>query len=207
MPRDLSRLVLASGNAGKLAELRELLADTRIELLSSRELGIDDPAETGLTFVENALIKARNACARTGLPALADDSGLCIDALQGAPGLISAHYAGEHGNHAANIERVLAAMQNIEEDARSAYFISVLVLLRHADDPAPLIAEGRWHGHILRAPRGAGGFGYDPIFCDPPSGLSAAELSAAEKNRHSHRARALQVLRAQLIDGDSSTTR
>lgn len=207
MPRDLSRLVLASGNAGKLAELRELLADTRIELLSSRELGIDDPAETGLTFVENALIKARNACARTGLPALADDSGLCIDALQGAPGLISAHYAGEHGNHAANIERVLAGMQNIEEGARSAYFISVLVLLRHADDPAPLIAEGRWHGHILRVPRGAGGFGYDPIFCDPQSGLSAAELPASEKNRCSHRARALRVLRAQLIGGDSSTTR
>lgn len=198
MPRELTRLVLASGNTGKLAELRSLLADTGVELLSSRELGIDDPAETGLTFVENALIKARNASARTGLPALADDSGLCVDALQGAPGLISAHYAGEHGNHAANIERVLAAMQNIEEDARSAYFISVLVLLRHADDPAPLIAEGRWHGRILRVPRGHGGFGYDPIFLDPQLGVSAAELPSAEKNQLSHRALALQKLRAQL---------
>lgn len=198
MRPELTRLILASGNTGKLAELRALLADTGVELLSSRELGIDDPAETGLTFVENALIKARNASARTGLPALADDSGLCIDALQGAPGLISAHYAGEHGNHAANIERVLAEMQNTDDHSRSAYFISVLVLLRHADDPAPLIAEGRWHGRILRVPRGHGGFGYDPIFLDPQLGVSAAELPPAKKNQLSHRALALQKLRGQL---------
>ena len=198
MPPEPTRLVLASGNAGKLAELRALLADTGIELLSSRELGIDDPAETGLTFVENALIKARHASALSGLPALADDSGLCIDALNGAPGLISAHYAGEHGNHAANIERVLAEMRNIDDHARSAYFISVLVWLRHANDPAPLIAEGRWHGRILRVPRGHAGFGYDPIFLDPQLGLSAAELPSAEKNQLSHRALALQKLRGQL---------
>ncbi len=198
MPPEPTRLVLASGNAGKLAELRALLADTGIELLSSRELGIDDPAETGLTFVENALIKARHASTLSGLPALADDSGLCIDALNGAPGLISAHYAGEHGNHAANIERVLTEMRNIDDHARSAYFISVLVWLRHANDPAPLIAEGRWHGRILRVPRGHAGFGYDPIFLDPQLGLSAAELPSAEKNQLSHRALALQKLRGQL---------
>lgn len=198
MPPEPTRLVLASGNAGKLAELRALLADTGIELLSSRELGIDDPAETGLTFVENALIKARHASTLSGLPALADDSGLCIDALNGAPGLISAHYAGEHGNHAANIERVLAEMRNIDDHARSAYFISVLVWLRHANDPAPLIAEGRWHGRILRVPRGHAGFGYDPIFLDLQLGLSAAELPSAEKNQLSHRALALQKLRGQL---------
>ncbi|MBK9494103.1 MAG: Non-canonical purine NTP pyrophosphatase [Alphaproteobacteria bacterium ADurb.BinA280] len=200
MPPEFTRLVLASGNAGKLAELRALLADSGIELIASHDLGIADPEETGRTFVENALIKARNAAAHSGLPALADDSGLCIDALNGAPGLISAHYAGEHGNHSANIARVLHELRAVEESARSAYFISVLALLRHADDPAPLLAEGRWHGRILPSPRGSDGFGYDPIFLDPSQGLSAAELPAAEKNRVSHRGQALRVLR-QLLHG------
>lgn len=191
----MRRLVLASGNAGKLIELRDLLADTGIELLSSRELGINDPDETGHTFVENALIKARNAAAHSGLPALADDAGLCIAVLNGAPGLISAHYAGEHGNHNANMARVLYELRDVPDHQRGAYFISVLVLLERADDPAPRIAEGRWHGQILQTPRGNGGFGYDPIFLDVELGKSAAELDKAVKHVRSHRGKALQQLR------------
>ncbi|HZP67335.1 MAG TPA: RdgB/HAM1 family non-canonical purine NTP pyrophosphatase [Rudaea sp.] len=188
----MRKLVLASGNAGKLAELRELFAGSGIELVAQGELGIADADETARTFVENALLKARHAARSTGLPALGDDSGLCIDALGGAPGLYSARYAGEHGNAAANIAKLLDVMRGIGE--RGAHFYCSVALLRHADDPAPLIAEGRWHGRILDAPRGTRGFGYDPVFFDPEHGMSAAELDPALKNRISHRGRALAQL-------------
>ena len=193
-----TRLVLASGNAGKLAELQALLADTGAQLLPQSQLGVVDIEETGLTFVENALLKARHAARVTGLPALADDSGLCVDALCGAPGLYSARYAGGHGDSAANIAKLLGELEGLEPQRRTAHFHAVIVLLRHADDPQPLVAEGLWPGLILDAPRGAGGFGYDPVFFDPGHGLSAAELDPALKNRISHRGRALDQLRVRL---------
>jgi XTP/dITP diphosphohydrolase len=190
----MRKLILASGNAGKLREFREILAPQGFELIAQGELGIPDPDETGLSFVENALLKARHASERSGLPALADDSGLCVDALGGAPGLYSARYAGAHGDHPANIAKLLAELANRDDSGRSAFFISVIALIRHPRDPAPLIAEGRWHGHILHAPRGNGGFGYDPVFLDPDSGLAAAELEPAHKHRISHRGRAVAEL-------------
>jgi XTP/dITP diphosphohydrolase len=193
----MQKLVLASGNAGKLREFREILAPQGFELIAQGELGIPDPEETGLSFVENALLKARHASQLSGLPALADDSGLCVDALGGAPGLYSARYAGAHGDHAANIAKLLGELDGRDDSDRSAFFISVIALIRHPLDPAPLIAEGRWQGHILHAPRGSGGFGYDPVFLDPNSGLSAAELESAHKHRISHRGRAVaQLLKA-----------
>ena len=194
----MTRLVLASGNAGKLAELRALLADTGVELLAQSQLGVDDIEETGLSFVENALLKARHVARATGLPALADDSGLCVDALGGAPGLYSARYAGSHGDSAANNARLLRELEGLPAAQRGAHFHAVIVLLRHADDPQPLIAEGSWAGRILDAPRGNGGFGYDPLFLDIAHGLSAAELDPALKNRISHRGRALAQLRQRL---------
>jgi XTP/dITP diphosphohydrolase len=192
----MRRLVVATGNPGKLAEFRDLLAGDDLTLVSQRELGIEDPPETGTTFVENAIIKARHAARASGLPALADDSGLVVDALGGAPGLISAHYGGVHGDAARNIARLLAELAGVPEERRTARFVSVIVLLRHADDPAPCIGEGTWEGRVLEAPRGAGGFGYDPVFLDPEHGCAAAELPAALKNRISHRGRALAALRA-----------
>jgi XTP/dITP diphosphohydrolase len=192
------KLVLASNNRGKLAELRELLADRDIELVAQADLGIDDADETGLTFVENALLKARRAARISGLPALGDDSGLCVDALGGAPGLYSARYCGVHGDNAANIAKLLAVLADMPGAARSAHFHCTLALLRSADDPAPLIAEGVWHGEILAAPRGERGFGYDPVFFDPVLGTGAAELDAATKNRVSHRGIALARLREML---------
>jgi len=192
------KLVLASGNPGKLAELRDLLADSGIEAHAQSEFGVGDVEETGLSFVENALLKARHAARASGLPALGDDSGICVDALGGAPGLYSARYAGGHGDAAANIDKLLAALADVPDARRGAHFHAVLALLRHADDPQPIIAEGTWHGRILRARRGDGGFGYDPVFFDPEHGLSAAELDPALKNRISHRGRALAALRARL---------
>lgn len=192
------KLVLASGNAGKLAELRELLADGGFELHAQSEFGVDDAEETGLTFVENAILKARHAARATGLPALGDDSGLCVDALGGAPGLYSARYAGAHADARANIDKLLAALEHVPDAGRGARFYCVLALLRHAEDPQPLIAEGLWRGRILRERRGEGGFGYDPVFYDPERGCSAAELDAALKNRISHRGRALAALRERL---------
>jgi XTP/dITP diphosphohydrolase len=194
----MTRLVLASGNAGKLAELRALLADTGATLVAQSGLGVEDIEETGLSFVENALLKARHAARVTGLPALADDSGLCVDALGGAPGLYSARYAGGHGDSAANIARLLGELEGLNPQWRTAHFYSVIVLLRHAGDPQPLVAEGIWPGLILEAPRGDGGFGYDPVFLDTEHGLSAAELAPALKNRISHRGRALEQLRSRL---------
>lgn len=192
------KLVLASGNRGKLVELRELLSDLDIDLHAQSEFDVSDADETGLTFVENAILKARHAARATGLPALGDDSGLCVDALDGAPGLYSARYAGVHGDAAANIEKLLRAMRDAPDEARTARFVCVLALLRHADDPQPLIAEGVWEGRILHAPRGDGGFGYDPVFFDPERGQGAAELDAAIKNRISHRGVALARLRGKL---------
>jgi len=194
------KLVVASSNAGKLAEFRDLLGETGYEFVTQGELGVADIEETGLTFVENALLKARNAARATGLPALADDSGLCVDALGGAPGLYSARYAGAHGDAQANIAKLLEAMKDVPHAQRSAHFIAVIVLLRHADDPQPIIAEGRWSGLILDAPRGHGGFGYDPVFLDPENNLSGAEFEPAIKNRLSHRGRALALLRQKLAD-------
>lgn len=192
------RIVLASSNRGKLAEMREILAGLDIELVAQSELGIDDADETGMTFVENALLKARHAARACGLPALGDDSGLCVDALAGAPGLISARYAGAHGDDVANIAKLLAALRGVDEASRTAHFHCSIVLLASHDDPAPLLAQGCWHGRILDAPRGARGFGYDPVFFDPELGASAAELDATTKNRVSHRGHALASLRRQL---------
>ena len=192
------KLVLASSNQGKLEELRGLLADTGIELLAQSDLGVEDADETGATFVENALIKARHATAITGLPALADDSGICVDALKGAPGLYSARYAGEHGNASRNIDKLLEALQGVPDEQRTAHFYCVLVLLQHADDPQPLIVEGQWNGRILHERRGAGGHGYDPVFFDPVHGQSAAEMELEFKNRLSHRGQALARLKQRL---------
>lgn len=194
------KFVVASSNAGKLGEFRDLLGEAGYEFVTQGELGVEDVEETGLSFVENALLKARNAARATGLPALADDSGLCVDALGGAPGLYSARYAGNHGDAQANIAKLLDAMKDVPPEHRTAHFVAVIVLLRHADDPQPLIAEGRWSGLILDAPRGHGGFGYDPVFLDPENNLSAAEFEPAIKNRLSHRGRALEVLRQKLAD-------
>jgi XTP/dITP diphosphohydrolase len=192
------RLVLASGNRGKLAEFEHLLAGSGFEVVTQGSLGVLDIEETGTTFVENALLKARHAARITRLPALADDSGLCVEQLDGAPGLYSARYAGTHGDAAANRAKLLRALDGVPAEKRGAFFICVLVLLRHADDPAPLIAEGRWHGRVLDAERGDGGFGYDPLFLPDGQALSAAELDPQLKNRLSHRGQALARLHEQL---------
>lgn len=195
------KLVLASSNRGKLDELRSLLADTGIELVAQSELGVDDADETGLTFVENALIKARHASRLTGLPALADDSGLCVKELGGAPGLLSARYAGHHGDAEANIDKLLDVLANVPDERRSAHFLCVLVLLRHPEDPQPLIVEGEWQGRILHARHGNGGHGYDPVFFDPEHQQSAASMAPALKNQISHRGKALALLKQRLQQG------
>ncbi|MBO9883433.1 RdgB/HAM1 family non-canonical purine NTP pyrophosphatase [Xanthomonas sp. D-109] len=194
------KLVLASSNAGKLEELHALLDDVGVELIAQSTLGVSDADETGLTFVENALLKARHAARVTGLPALADDSGICVDALHGAPGLYSARYAGEHGNAQANIDKLLDALRDVPDAQRGAHFYCVLVLLRHAEDPQPLLVEGRWRGRIAQARAGTGGHGYDPVFLDPEHGQTAAEMPLALKNRISHRALALQQLKQRLAE-------
>ena len=194
----MTRLVLASSNRGKLDELRDLLIPSGYELIAQSDLGVDDAEETGSTFVENALLKARHAARITSLPALADDSGLLVDALDGAPGLRSARFAGEHGNAAANNSLLLERLNDVPPDRRSAHFYCVLVLLRGGDDPQPVIAEGIWHGRILPAPRGSQGFGYDPLFLPDGQTLSAAELDPAMKNRISHRGQALAAFREKL---------
>ena len=188
----MKRLVLASNNAKKMKELDALLAPLGFEVIAQGSLGIPEAEEPHVTFVENALAKARHAARHSGLPALADDSGLCVRVLGGAPGVISARYGGEPKSDARNNEKLLAELA-CQAD-RAAHFVSVLVLVRHADDPQPLIAEGEWHGEILPALRGDGGFGYDPLFYLPEFGKTAAELDAATKNRVSHRGRAMQQL-------------
>ncbi|WP_313920109.1 RdgB/HAM1 family non-canonical purine NTP pyrophosphatase [Tahibacter sp.] len=194
----MKTIVLASGNRGKLAELGEMLAALELEVVAQGSLGVGDADESGLSFVENALIKARHAARVTGLPALADDSGLCVDALAGAPGLYSARYAGRHGDDAANNARLLADLGELPETRRGAYFYCCLVLLRHAEDPSPLLAEGRWAGRVLSRPQGDGGFGYDPLFQPHGFAGSAADLQPVEKNRRSHRGQAVAALMAGL---------
>lgn len=198
----MQRVVLASGNPGKLAELRDLLAGSGIQLVAQTELGIADAEEPGETFVENAILKARHAARASGLPALADDSGLCVDALDGAPGLYSARYAGVHGDNGANNAKLLRELEGVPENKRGAHFTCVLALLRSADDPDPIIATGRWPGRVLDAPRGERGFGYDPVFLpDDGGGLGSAELEPALKNRISHRGQALAALCKSLTEG------
>ena len=194
----LSRVVLASGNAGKLRELRALLEPTGIELISQGELGVSDAEEPFCTFIENALAKARHAAKATGLPAIADDSGLCIAALGGAPGVHSARWAqeGSMRSDAANNARLVREIAALSD--RRAEYYCVLVMVRHPEDPQPLIAEGRWAGEVIVTPRGEAGFGYDPHFLLPQQGLTVAELEPALKNRISHRAQAMQRLLAQL---------
>ena len=194
----MQRLVLASGNPGKLAEFNALLADAGFQVHPQSEFAVEDAEETGLSFIENAILKARHAARATGLPALADDSGLCVDALDGAPGLYSARYAGTHGDHAANIDKLLQEMRDVPDERRGARFVCVLALVRHADDPQPIIAEGLWEGRILHARTGDGGFGYDPLFFSPSHGMSAAGLPREVKHRDSHRGQALVVLRSRL---------
>lgn len=185
----MQRLVLASNNAKKLKELTELLAPLGLTLLPQAQLGIGEAEEPHGTFVENALEKARHAARLSGLPALADDSGICVDAFGGAPGVQSARFAGEPKSDQRNNEKLLADLAG--QTNRHAHYYCVLVYLRSADDPQPIIAEGEWHGEILSAPRGEGGFGYDPLFLVPELGLSVAEISSDEKHRRSHRGQAL----------------
>ncbi len=185
-------LVLASNNRGKLAEFSQLLAPLGFELRTQGELGITEAEEPHATFVENALAKARHAARVSGLPALADDSGICVPALGGAPGVLSARFAGEPKSDAANNRKLVDSLASQAD--KSAYYYCVLVYLRHADDPQPVIAEGRWNGQIIAEPRGNGGFGYDPHFLLPELGKTAAELSAEDKNRLSHRGQALRLL-------------
>ena len=194
------RWVLATGNRGKLAELRSLLGDAGLdlELVPQTELGIGAAAEDGVTFVENALAKARHAARSCGLPAIADDSGLIVDALGGEPGVRSARYAGGAADDRENVAKLLGALSSVPDGDRGARFYCVLVALESADDPAPVIASGEWQGRIAARPRGSQGFGYDPIFVDPATGQTAAELAPAAKNRVSHRARALAALVAAL---------
>lgn len=194
------RIVLASSNRGKLAEFNALLAHSGFEIVTQASLGIDDAEETGLTFIENALLKARHAAQFSGLPALADDSGLCVDYLRGAPGLYSARYAGGHGDSAANNAKLLRELDGVPAEQRGAFFICALALLRRADDPSPLIVEGRWHGRVLDGPRGVQGFGYDPLFLPNGQSVSAAELDPTLKNRLSHRGQALAALQARLSE-------
>jgi len=194
----LNKLVIASNNPGKLREIGEILAPLRIEVLPQGALGVPEAEEPHCTFVENALAKARHASRLTGLPALADDSGVCVHALGGGPGVHSARYATAAGvvdretQDRLNNEKLLQALAGADD--RSAHYCCVIVLVRHADDPQPLIAEAEWHGEILEVPRGNGGFGYDPFFLIPELGRTGAELAAAEKNALSHRGRALAVL-------------
>lgn len=193
----MQKIVLASSNQGKIAEFSRLLGSENYKIIPQSELNIHDAEETGLTFVENALIKARHASAASGLPAIADDTGLVVEALNGAPGLYSARYAGEHGNSTANIAKVLSEMAGVTE--REAYFYCCLVYLRHENDPAPIIATGRLDGIIAQEPSGTQGFGYDSIMFIPELNCTVAELTPEQKNKISHRAKALEQLRKGLI--------
>ncbi len=196
--------VLASNNKGKLAEFKRLFAEANLDvtIVPQGQLNIDDAIEDGLSFVENAIIKARHASRLSGLPAIADDSGLCVPVLGNAPGIYSARYAGEHGNDDKNNAKLIADLQPLRttqpDTPIEGMFVCVLAMVRHADDPLPIIAQGLWQGEILEAPHGDGGFGYDPLFWLPELQASAASLSAADKNRLSHRGQAIQQLLAQL---------
>jgi len=187
-----NKIVLASGNPGKIKEIQTILSDYTI--LTQQEFNIQEAEETGSTFIENAIIKARNAALHSNLPAIADDSGLIVDALEGAPGVISARYAGSKASDQDNLEKLLHALQEIPESQRSARFICVIVVMRHAKDPFPIITQASWEGSILTQPQGSHGFGYDPVFWVPTENCSSAELSASRKNQLSHRGQALSQL-------------
>jgi XTP/dITP diphosphohydrolase len=188
------RVVLASGNRGKVREINQILAPLHFTVLPQSDFNVPEAEETGLTFVENALLKARNACSRTQLPAIADDSGIEVDALNGAPGIYSARYAGRGASDAQNLHKLLGELDGLPEDERGARFQCVMVYLRHAHDPTPLICQGTWEGRITTAPRGTHGFGYDPVFFVPSHGCTSAELAPEVKNQLSHRGQALRAL-------------
>ena len=190
----MNKVVLATGNAGKVKEMADLLQDFGFEVKAQSDFNVSEVAETGTTFIENAIIKARHAARETGLPAIADDSGLEVDCLKGAPGIYSARYSGEGATDSSNIDKLLAEMQNIPENARSARFHCVLVYMTHANDPTPLVCHGCFEGQITFARSGSNGFGYDPIFYIPELGCTAAELPTPTKKQISHRAKALQLL-------------
>ncbi len=188
------RIVLASGNAGKLREINQILEGVAFQAVPQTDFDVPEVEETGLTFVENAIIKARHACQHSGLPAIADDSGLEVDALQGAPGIYSARYAGSGATDAENLSRLLSDMDNIPEQERAARFQCLMVFMRHEHDPTPVICQGTWDGRILRKSVGENGFGYDPVFFVPSENSSAAQLEASVKNSLSHRGQALAQL-------------
>lgn len=194
----MTKIVLASGNAGKLKEFQTMLAPYDLEVLAQSEFGVESAEETGLTFVENAILKARHAAKETGLPALSDDSGLAIDALQGAPGIYSARFAGPDASDQDNIDKALQELTDTPKANRGAQFHCVLALVRHANDPTPIICHGKWAGSILTEIKGEGGFGYDPIFWVPDSQCSAAELTREQKNAVSHRGQALKQFMTQM---------
>ena len=191
-------IVLASSNPGKVREINQLLTGLGMQVQPQSEFGVVDAEETGLTFVENAILKARNAAQHTGLPAIADDSGLEVDALAGAPGIYSARFAGEGASDQANLEKLLVKLEAVPAEQRTARFQCLMVFMRHASDPTPLICQGTWEGRILFAARGDNGFGYDPIFYVPTHDCSSAELPAETKNSLSHRGQALRQLVATL---------
>lgn len=197
----MQRIVLATGNAGKIREIRELFADLDIEIVAQSGFGIESPEETGETFIENALLKARYAADQTGLPAMADDSGIVVDELDGRPGVFSARYAGEGASDEDNLDLLLEELREVPDDRRGGGFHCAAVLAWPGNERAPVVAEAVWRGRILRERRGEGGFGYDPIFLDPESGKTGAEMSREEKNRVSHRGKAFRELHA-LIGAD-----
>ena len=197
----MQKVVLATGNAGKVRELADLLGNFGLDVVAQTELGVESAEETGLTFIENAILKARHAAHITGLPAIADDSGLAVDVLGGAPGIYSARYAGLEASDQQNLEKLLATLKDVPDEQRKARFHCVLVYMRHAEDPTPLVCHGSWEGKITREAAGQGGFGYDPIFFVPSEGKTAAELTRDEKRAISHRGRALKLLLEAMKNG------
>ncbi len=194
----MQKIVLATGNQGKVKELNQMLAQVDIQIIAQTELNVSEADETGLTFVENAILKARNACAQTGLPAIADDSGLEVNYLKGAPGIYSSRYAGENASDLDNLNKLLDALKDVPAAQRSARFQSVLVFMRHENDPTPLICQGTWHGRITTDASGNNGFGYDPVFWVEEQNCTSADLPPETKNRLSHRGQALAQLQQQL---------
>jgi len=190
----MKKIVLASNNKGKVREFNQLLADLDYEVIPQAELGVEEIEETGLTFVENAILKARNASKITGLPAIADDSGIEVDALKGAPGIYSARFAGKNASDQENLDKLLQALKDVPDEQRTARFQCLLVFMQHDLDPTPMIFQGTWEGLILHAPQGENGFGYDPVFFVPGKNCSSAQLPSEVKNRLSHRGQALQKL-------------
>lgn len=200
----MQTIVLASGNSGKLHEFRELLHDCGFEIKAQSEFDVPNVEETGLTFVENAILKARQACEITGLPAIADDSGIEVDALRGEPGIYSARFAGENASDHDNNEKLLQLLRHVPSEQRTARYQCVLVFMQHAGDPTPIICQASWEGHILTAPVGEQGFGYDPLFFVTEQNCSAAQLDKAQKNAISHRGKAMQLLLKALYPGAAS---